>query len=246
MCVTGSVKRGSLNILVDSGSTHNFLDFYKAKRMGYTADQITPVLVAIANGEKLVCREVCQNLRWEIQGHEFMSDVFLLRLGGCDMVLGVEWLATLGDIVWNFQELTMKFSHKGQDYSLQGLEETKQKEIGVHVFEKLMQMTSCNTTPLMRYLVFTQWVPDISCKALHIQYDDNKEEIALPPSRTSDHKIPLKQGAEPVNIRPYRYSILQKGALEGIISDMLQAGTIQPSNSPFSSPVVLVKKKYKS
>lgn len=69
------------------------------------------------------------------------------------------------------------------------------------------------------------------------------EPQLLPPHRPCDHKIPLKQGAESINLRPYRYSVRQKDALEGIIRDMLTAGTIQPSNSPYSSPVVLVKKK---
>lgn len=74
--------------------------------------------MTVADGEKLVCREVCRNFTWRMQGHEFNADVFLLRLGGCDMVLGMEWLATLGDIVWNFQELSMKFLYKDRAYSL--------------------------------------------------------------------------------------------------------------------------------
>lgn len=102
MRVEGTVKRGSLSILIDSGSTHNFLDPYLAKRMGYKTITISPVFVAVASRERLVCREICQNFRWNIQGNEFQANVFMLRLGGCDMVLGMKLLATLGDIVWNF------------------------------------------------------------------------------------------------------------------------------------------------
>jgi hypothetical protein len=65
----------------------------------------------------------------------------------------------------------------------------------------------------------------------------------LPPNRPEDHTIPLKEGAQPVNLRPYRYSNLQKDMVEGMISEMISAGTVQPSHSPFASPVVLVKKK---
>jgi len=65
----------------------------------------------------------------------------------------------------------------------------------------------------------------------------------LPPNRPHDHTIPLKEGAQSVNLRPYRYSSLQKDMVERLISKMVEAGTIQPSHSPFASPIVLVKKK---
>jgi hypothetical protein len=65
----------------------------------------------------------------------------------------------------------------------------------------------------------------------------------LPPARPYDHSIPLIQGARPVNIRSYRYPPVLKDEIEHQVTQMLQQGIIQPSNSPFSSPVLLVKKK---
>lgn len=66
--------------------------------------------------------------------------------------------------------------------------------------------------------------------------------IELPPNRPFDHSIPLVQGAQPVNIRPYRYPPILKDEIESQVSQMLQQGLIQPSTSSFSSPVLLVKK----
>jgi len=65
----------------------------------------------------------------------------------------------------------------------------------------------------------------------------------LPPSRDCDHTIPLVLGARPVNVRPYRYPPALKDEIERQVEDMLNQGIIQPSSSPFSSPVLLVKKK---
>ena len=65
----------------------------------------------------------------------------------------------------------------------------------------------------------------------------------LPPQRKYDHSIPLQQGTQPVNLKPYRYSPAQKDEIERQLKDMLQQGIIKPSTSPFASPVLLVKKK---
>jgi len=56
----------------------------------------------------------------------------------------------------------------------------------------------------------------------------------------------LIPGSVPPNIRPYRYSYVQKSEIERMIAKTLETGIIQPSQSSFSSPVVLVHKKYGS
>ena len=65
----------------------------------------------------------------------------------------------------------------------------------------------------------------------------------LPPARACDHRIHLKPSTEPVAVRPYRYPQLQKDELERQCEEMLQQGTIRNSTSPFSAPVLLVKKQ---
>ena len=65
----------------------------------------------------------------------------------------------------------------------------------------------------------------------------------LPPRRSADHRIPLVPGAQPVKVRPYRYSPIQKTEIEAQLKQMLQQGVTRPSESSFASPVLLVKKK---
>ena len=65
----------------------------------------------------------------------------------------------------------------------------------------------------------------------------------LPPMRDHDHAIHMILGSVPPNIRPYRYPYVQKSETERMVAEILEAGIIQPSQSPFSAPVVLVHKK---
>nr|GEV60360.1 retrovirus-related Pol polyprotein from transposon 297 family [Tanacetum cinerariifolium] len=66
----------------------------------------------------------------------------------------------------------------------------------------------------------------------------------LPPQRHLDHRIPLKEGSIPINIRPYKHPPSQKDAIESMVQELLDSKVIRPSNSPFSSPIVMVKKKH--
>ena len=65
----------------------------------------------------------------------------------------------------------------------------------------------------------------------------------LPPIHDHDHAIHLIPGSGPPNIRPYRYPYAQNSEIEHMVAEMLEVGIIQPSQSSFSAPVVLVHKK---
>lgn len=65
----------------------------------------------------------------------------------------------------------------------------------------------------------------------------------LPPSREVNYHITLLHSMAPVNVRPYRYPHFQKTEIEKQVFELLSAGLIRTSTSPYSSPVFLVKKK---
>lgn len=57
------------------------------------------------------------------------------------------------------------------------------------------------------------------------------EPKGLPPFRMNhNHKIVLKERAEPVNQRLYRYDVYQKNEVDKMVNEFLQAGTVQPSS----------------
>lgn len=68
------------------------------------------------------------------------------------------------------------------------------------------------------------------------------EPTELPPQRAHDHSILLQEGVQLVSVRPYRYPFYQKEEIDKIVRELLATGVIRPSTSPFSSPVLLVRK----
>ena len=73
-----------------------------------------------------------------MQGVNFETDVFIVDLINCDMVLGIQWLATLGNIVSNYKDLWMSFIWHGQDVVLRGTNCTKIQAIELAQLNSLM------------------------------------------------------------------------------------------------------------
>lgn len=72
------------------------------------------------------------------------------------------------------------------------------------------------------------------------------DPTSMPPKRKRNHRIVLNPHTAPINIHPYCYPQFQKNKIEKLTREMLYQGLIRPSSSPFSSLVLLVRKKDRS
>lgn len=111
MRIKGRLNNQELVILINSGSTHNFVDPVVVRRAQILINPRHKLTMTLANGEKVRSEGGLFNLKVKLQDHRFNIDAYVLVLGGCDMVLGVQWLKTLGTISWNFNDLSMQFFH---------------------------------------------------------------------------------------------------------------------------------------
>ena len=59
----------------------------------------------IANGGSMKCGGRCENVCLQIDQYHMKSHMFVIDMGGCDIVLGVEWLRNLGPILMDFKEI---------------------------------------------------------------------------------------------------------------------------------------------
>ena len=90
--------------LLDTGSTHNFLPAATMRRLGLEPTGGDHLRVTVANGDRLHCHGMAQHVPLSI-GDEH----FTITCAGIDFIIGVDFLRTLGPILWNFTALTMIF-----------------------------------------------------------------------------------------------------------------------------------------
>ncbi|XP_019171199.1 PREDICTED: uncharacterized protein LOC109166765 [Ipomoea nil] len=260
----GFVQRQKILILVDSGSTHSFLDPKLLSQLRKDPVKASPLTVTIANGEQVRSDSVCLGLNWEVQGEEFTKDFRLLNLRGCDMVLGMDWIDLYALIQLHTRPPSLSFHKDERKIILKGLTKAimlkaaSGKQIrrwhqkGIRGFLVQPNIVPHDTPPT--HTIFHHYEPHLFLTLPHTPFleltlllqefqDVFAEPTDLPPPRVLDHSIPLVPGAKPVNMGPYRYSYDQKNAIEKMVNEMLEAGVITPSTSSFASPVLLVPKK---
>ena len=103
MRVLGQIKGHWVVILLDTRSSYNFLDFVLVRTLQLAIDTARILEVRVANGDLIRTKGECKDLLIKMQGKYFLVDLHVLTLGGCDVVLGTQWLSTLGLISWDFK-----------------------------------------------------------------------------------------------------------------------------------------------
>lgn len=175
-----------------------------------------------------------RNCQWTIATYQFHQDLKVLPLHSYDPIQGMDWLEHFSPMQthWRLKWITIPYN---------GLPVTLHDKHSPQEDELLIQLISLQ--PLDQPLADSVHCSNdiqLLLKEFPLVCSVPSE---LPPVRSCDHTIPLVQGAQPVNIRPYRYPPALKDEIESQVAQMFQQGLIQPSMSSFASPVLLVKKK---
>jgi hypothetical protein len=105
------VREATLAALVDSGSTHSFILATAARRLDLQSALRPSLIVRVANGDRVASDGVYHATRVLIGSEEFTLDLFVIPLDDFEMVLGVQWLRSLGLILWDFDRCRMSCWH---------------------------------------------------------------------------------------------------------------------------------------
>jgi predicted aspartyl protease len=86
------VNNQVLSILIDSGSSHTFLNASMLTRLSCVAAPVHNMRVRAANGQTVMSNMVVRGLEWWIQGYAFQVNARVLNLAAYDLILGMDWL----------------------------------------------------------------------------------------------------------------------------------------------------------
>jgi len=239
----GSIKGMQVQVLLDSGSSDNFLQPRITQCLKLSVKPIPDFQVLVGNGNALIAEGLIKELEVTIQGHSLKLPVYLLPVSGADLVLGAAWLATLGAHISDYSKLVLKFCLGNQFVTLQG-EQTK-----LPTQAQFNHMCRMHQTNAIDELFTLQVASSLSPVDQGIDIPTNLDpEVAillytynevfaiprgLPPPRSQNHAIPLLLGSRPVKVRPYRYPHSQKLQIEKMIKEMLEGGIIVPALALF-------------
>ncbi|GJX89120.1 reverse transcriptase [Tanacetum coccineum] len=223
MRIRGYLGKQLLHILMDSGSTHNFLAMAAARRMGCQLRKTVPLEVSVANGNQMVSEYLCKDFEWTIQGITYKTDVMVIPLSSCKRV-----------VLRGSQQAVLTWLN-GKKFPKKVIQDKAE----------LSLMSVC-VYPGQLWQVESNAVGSVDA-AIQEVLDEYKSMFEvpkeLPPKRVHDHAISLMPNTPPINKRPYRHPPNQKEVVELMVKELMDSGVIRDSTSSFSSPIVLVKKK---
>ena len=101
--IEGYIKNKKVIVLIDSGSTNNFIHCKIAKELNCFLYPAPKCQVVVANGGTINCCWRCHNIKLSMWECVLNSPLLSIPMGGADVVLGIQWLQSLGTIAFNFQ-----------------------------------------------------------------------------------------------------------------------------------------------
>lgn len=130
------------------------------------------------------------------------------------MILGVNWMRMVSPVLFDFQASSISMKWKGERVELTDQYRNGSNKIltcqTISGLQKEESYFLCHVVAIEDEDKEGDGIPDGVRGLLHQYQDLFEEPKGLPPTRTHDHLIPLKEGSSPVSSNPYRCPYVHK------------------------------------
>jgi hypothetical protein len=245
--------------LVDSGATGNFLDLGLLSLANFPLQRL-PKPIQAYNVDGSTNRKGTILWKTKIPVLPFQEnnglELMIVSLGRRQIILGMPWLkAQNPHIDWKANTLSLPASPRTEDhitpqrYLLRWLGLDIDQELSrLHarryspgdvapLSECLPQATEHINNTTTKEVVIPDW-----CKDFEDVFSERTHD-RLPPHRSYDHTIELKDSFVPKVAKVYALNPTEREACKAFVDEHLKTGRIIPSKSPQAAPFFFVSKK---
>ena len=110
----GVIQGHELQILLDGGSSDNFIQPRIAKFLQLPIHEAPRFKVLVGNGHQLECEGEVRQVPVHIQGHSIQVSAYVLPIAAVNLVLGTQWLAKLDTHLVNYRRRFITFFLNGE------------------------------------------------------------------------------------------------------------------------------------
>lgn len=235
--------------MIDCGATHNFVPEKLVKSLQLPIKETAHYGVILGSGTAIKGKGVCESLEVKLNEWEVKEDFLLLELGGVDIILGMQWLYSLGVTMVDWKNFILTFYDHGKQICTKGDPSLTKARVSLKNLLKTWEdqdhgyLIECRSLELIELNGLTAEETTESKETeeriapMLNQYNDVFEwPKKLPPRKSIEHHIHLKKGTNPVNVRPYRYAYHQKEEMKKLVGEMLGSRVIRPVLCRLPSP----------
>ena len=126
-------------MLVNSGSTHHFIYSRVPKKLNIFIHPTSRFQVSIPGNKTTPCDGKFHKVELAIKDYKIRSPMYVIEMRGVDIVLGAQWLETLGTIGLNLREQFIRFYENGRKYKLYSINFPPPQIVSPNKMEKMIK-----------------------------------------------------------------------------------------------------------
>ncbi|XP_016189896.1 uncharacterized protein LOC107631084 [Arachis ipaensis] len=254
--VNALIQGLEVKAFIDGGSFDNFIQPRIVKFLNLSIQPAPGLKVMVGNFVVMIVEGYIPTVEISMDGCKVqIHDVFVLHVAGGDLIIGTPWLRHLRAHIVDYDASFIRFLHEGNFVTVHGEKPALPQQAQFHI-RRLLHMNAIAKVFTLElhqppdesphtFQLSEQMEPEL-ITLLHAYAKVFQLPSGLPPKRFQDHSIPLIPGAASVKVKRYRYLHSEKAQIEAIVQEIPEEDIIQPRRSPFSSPILLIKKKDRS